>query len=447
MKERIGELLETIVLFGVILAVILRSVISFWLLLYVDDVSNYSQIVEAEINSNQIIEVIIFVSFVFLVVKQCLQKRPFQFNLFLDGPLIGLIAISLVSFIYTINYEISFQAFLELTSHICLFYMVSIIACEKKLYKGLMVLLILIATAISLYGIRQYFVIFPFLESSEMLKGVEGLGKNMVTLGRVGSVFGWPNKLAGFLGISIPITIGFVFAYFSKRKQYSIVIQFLVLIAVFASLLSMFFTYSLGGWLSLLLALVIEVLLIIKILGAEKIKEFFLYRKIVLSVALICISALFIVLIDSTVKKRDNELTSSSFAARKAYTKWTLQIIKDNPLVGVGIGNFRTAYMKHVPSGPDYTKHAHNSYLEIWSEIGIGGISLFLIFVFQLLRKGLLFLNSITSREDKFLIVGLFSGVCAFLIHNIMEFTFYAPSVALYWWFAVGLLVSRRTKI
>jgi O-antigen ligase len=453
-REKIVEILKKAVWGGIVLTLFLRCIIEFWLLRFID-INDFVQIRLIEGRANHIIESIIFFTFFLFVIQRFLEKKSFQFDLSLDGSLLGFISLSLISFAYTINIQTSLQAFQELISLTFLFYMVSIIALNKRIYKDFICLLVIIAVGISLYGIRQYYVIFPFLESSGMLDNVTGIGKSMVTLRRVSSVFGWPNKLAGFLGICIPVAIGMILAHFSvvkskaevnhvsKTAKHTLLLRLLLFIASFILFLCMFFTYSIGGWLSLLFALIIEGILIVTIIGKKNIKELFFSKKILSGVVSTSIIIIFICLIGITFQKRMGAVTASATSARISYIKGTLIVIKDNPILGAGIGNFKTAYGRYVPSGKDATKHAHNSYLELWADIGIAGLLLFLLFTFQLLRRGVHIINDIKDREDKLLITSLFSGVCVFLIHNIMEFTFYVHSVALYWWFIAGLLTSR----
>lgn len=453
MKEIIGDFLKKTVWCGIVLILFLRCIIEFWLLQHVD-INDFSQIRLIEGRANHIIEVLIFVTFLFFFIYRFLHRKPLPFDIYIDGALLGITFLALVSFTYTLNLDASLQAFLELASLICLFYIVSVLTEENRLYKDFIILLIIIAISISFYGIRQYFVIFPFLESSGMLDNVTGIGKSMVILKRVGSVFGWPNKLSGFLCIYIPLTIGVVSAYFfakykSKRcsgsinSKFHFLIIFLMFMTLVILILCMVFTYSIGGWLALFGALLIQGTLVLIIFGMDNFKQFVMERKVAFVIVTACVVLTCILLVGNIVQKRANIYTSNSISSRSAYLKWSVRLVKDNPVLGTGIGTFKTAYAKYVPSGSSTTKHAHNSYLEMWAEIGIMGFLLFMLFIFQLLRKGIQAIVNNKSTENKLLIIGVFSGVCAFLIHNGIEFTFYVHSVSLYWWFAVGLLVSR----
>ena len=74
--------------------------------------------------------------------------------------------------------------------------------------------------------------------------------------------------------------------------------------------------------------------------------------------------------------------------ARFAIWADTISLIKQRPLLGVGLGNLKV----HFPSVQkeslflytQYLKDAHNDYLQIWAELGLVGLSLFIIFIASL---------------------------------------------------------------
>jgi len=66
----------------------------------------------------------------------------------------------------------------------------------------------------------------------------------------------------------------------------------------------------------------------------------------------------------------------------------TLSLIRQHPLIGVGLGNLKV----HFPSVQkeslsiytQYLKDAHNDYLQIWAELGLVGLTLFVCFIASL---------------------------------------------------------------
>ncbi len=81
-------------------------------------------------------------------------------------------------------------------------------------------------------------------------------------------------------------------------------------------------------------------------------------------------------------------LTDQSLNLRVFYNKTALQFISQNPLFGVGIGNFVTAFQTSQPLAETWMyQPAHNIYLLVASEIGILGLLAFLILLFFVMLK------------------------------------------------------------
>lgn len=89
------------------------------------------------------------------------------------------------------------------------------------------------------------------------------------------------------------------------------------------------------------------------------------------------------------------DLEKESIARRISLNKTAIEMFKNKPLYGVGLGNF-------IPETLDYSKDkesirflqpAHNIYLLILSETGLVGLSLFLVIIFISIKKLLNRLN------------------------------------------------------
>ena len=83
---------------------------------------------------------------------------------------------------------------------------------------------------------------------------------------------------------------------------------------------------------------------------------------------------------------------------RLNYWADSLKIIKVYPWTGTGLGNFNLTY----------ARYAHNSYLQIWAEMGILGIIAFLWLIITVLKSGLknLYLDSESQLLPEFSISG-----------------------------------------
>jgi len=127
---------------------------------------------------------------------------------------------------------------------------------------------------------------------------------------------------------------------------------------------------------------------------------------------------------------------------------WTAakQMIRDNPLTGVGRGNFVAYWSDHYAPGIYGYQVAHNIIAEVASEIGLIGLSIFLLFsltgVFEI-RKFAKKFKATLDRNDFLEMI--------FTIYLISLIGFYATgmfiTVGFYWhvYILVAMFVSAKT--
>ncbi|MDO8489463.1 MAG: O-antigen ligase family protein, partial [Candidatus Omnitrophota bacterium] len=179
--------------------------------------------------------------------------------------------------------------------------------------------------------------------------------------------------------------------------------------------LALLLTRSIGALLSFSLALCLYFYL----QGRFKKKSIILLLGI-----LLVIGAVFI-LRASTQKQHLQPVFSTMM--RLSYWQDTLKIIKAKPLTGVGIGNFNLMQ----------SRYAHNSYLQIWAEMGILGIISIFLLIIAVFKSAF---KNIKGSLDKNQTICLICACAVFLMHNLVDFSFFVPEVSLIWWSIAGLL-------
>ncbi|MCM8785597.1 MAG: O-antigen ligase family protein [Candidatus Omnitrophica bacterium] len=119
----------------------------------------------------------------------------------------------------------------------------------------------------------------------------------------------------------------------------------------------------------------------------------------------------------------------------------TLRMILKKPVFGYGFGNFIFFYPYFrvreyflQPESTPVTNHPHNEYLELWTETGIIGLLLFLIFIFSFI------INAVKNKkETKILHGGIIGGIISVLSDNIFSTNLRNPSTSMYFWFLLGI--------
>ncbi len=258
-------------------------------------------------------------------------------------------------------------------------------------HKGKIVLgLIATGTCVSLMAIYQYF--FGFQDMLNYLADQhihDMVAQTFIRERRVFTPFISPNTLGTYLIMIIPLT-------FSVEKY-----RWVTLLLIVALVL----TKSLGAIFSLCLALLFYYL------WHKEIKMHVLW-------ALICLLTTTIVM--AFLRAQNSVWHHPFFSAHMRWDYWmeTCRIIKENPWVGIGLGNFDLIN----------SRFTHNSYLQLWAEAGPLTLIGFLFLIVTMLRYGL---TAIKNETQPLFITGAFISICAFLMHNLIDFSLVLPETGL----------------
>lgn len=257
----------------------------------------------------------------------------------------------------------------------------------------------------------QRFMGWEYFRQREMVKIVGGL------VGVTGP-FNHYNELGAYLVIILSLA----FAQFMLAKQKITKVSFCALAAILTAGLLM--TFSRGAWLGAGVAFILMMLTLRKF-------------KILLAIT-------FIILLIFSVSPDIRERFLFTFqkggdATRLMLWRGAWSMIKEGPFLGKGLGTFMTYLPKYTPQ--ETTQYAHNSFLQIWAEVGVFGLLSFLLLVTTVLRKAL---RSISANRN-FMLVGAFCGICGFLAHSFFDSQLYSLHLSILFWFTLGLLSASSS--
>jgi O-antigen ligase len=133
------------------------------------------------------------------------------------------------------------------------------------------------------------------------------------------------------------------------------------------------------------------------------------------------------------------------FATRGWIWKDTLSMIKANPILGVGIGAYETAYPIYTHSdGSLVVEFAHNDYLQVLADGGIVGGAIavcFLVMFARAFSRGLKASDPLVGG----ITLGGGAGIFALLVHSVMDFNLQIPSNALLFLFLLAAVASAAS--
>jgi O-antigen ligase len=136
------------------------------------------------------------------------------------------------------------------------------------------------------------------------------------------------------------------------------------------------------------------------------------------------------------------ELPLTDRLSRPAIWKNTLRMIKDNAVLGVGLGAYPIAYARYDDSSGIYSvEQAHNDYLQIIADAGlVGAVCLvaFIIFVVRAASRAL----AQPGPVERSVALGATVACVGIGIHSLFDFNLQVTSNALLFLLLVALLVN-----
>lgn len=124
--------------------------------------------------------------------------------------------------------------------------------------------------------------------------------------------------------------------------------------------------------------------------------------------------------------KTANETESNQ--ERKALWRANWEMVKEHPVVGVGLGTNKSHLRKHYDNfGLPETQrqsHAHNQYLQYWAGTGTLGLICYLAFLFILLKYAYGGFKSSSDTQIKYFQLALMAGLICFMVGSLTESNF-----------------------
>lgn len=318
--------------------------------------------------------------------------------------------------------RVSFGDYIIFISYIILYFIVIDVINRKKEFDSFIKIFFITSFLVSIYALIQYYGLDPYFYE----------------LSQITSTIGQKNWISNYLAIIFPV----IFSYFLLQKERkNKLIYYLLLSVLYATLM---ICQSRGIWISIGLTLIFAIYIIFKF----KLVNIFQENKKWL--LLLMFTFLIITIIYST----DNPLNKSaitvpqralstfdekdpSINSRLLFWGTTIDMIKNKPILGSGIGTFKINYLDYqadfLQKNPNYIKfsgkaaEAHNEYLQILAELGIPGIAVFLSIIIVFYSLALKYFKKKRNNQDKIIIFGLLMGITSFLVHSMFTFPFHVP--------------------
>jgi hypothetical protein len=153
-----------------------------------------------------------------------------------------------------------------------------------------------------------------------------------------------------------------------------------------------------------------------------------------------------IILIAFFFSQKMNLPHGNSLNARWQYFTSACCLIKLHPILGSGWRSYGIANVPFIKNINGRSDFVHNSYLQIWAEIGIFGLMAFLSFLW-LLGKDSIKLFDERHHQNCWLAGAIVAGIVGCMVDNLFSYTMIKPQVALFWWVLCALAISLKENL
>ena len=300
-------------------------------------------------------------------------------------------------------------------------------------------------TFVSLASLQSIIALFQFYKQSSLgflnKLGESVLNPEMLGVAKIVSdgtkyirgygTFPHPNLLSAFLIVGIFISIYLLLNAVTKPAKV------LYSLSIFITILGLTVTFSRAGFLAFGIGLMI-------FFGLLMIKRF--DRSFVMIIVIVIVSVVTSLALFHPFLLTRATISDQATVERKLYNQIGIQIVKDNPIFGVGIGesvlHMQQYSKKHL--APWEIQPIHNYFLLSAAELGIIG-ALILIWIFLSHLKGLWNLLKNQSHFQLFTFhFSLFTILACFLVLMLFDHYFYTlQQTQLLLWLVLGLIAAK----
>jgi len=166
-------------------------------------------------------------------------------------------------------------------------------------------------------------------------------------------------------------------------------------------------------------------------------------------VALIVIAGFILLPTDPLIARFSEFARTEDISADTRAQIWrdTMGMIKAYLLFGCGWGAYESSFLQFKTVAPMHTiDYAHNDYLQVLVEFGIGGFLAGLVFILRLLWKTIRAATYSYSIDERYIAIGCIGSITAILLHSLVDFNMYVPANSMVFAWVAGLAAVNLRK-
>lgn len=243
------------------------------------------------------------------------------------------------------------------------------------------------------------------------------------------------HHFAGYMELTMALPLGLVFSNAVEREK-----KFIYMFAAGLMAVALIMTNSRGG----IVSLVAELIFLVSLMGIgrrhrkkrtakkPRLKSAAMRAGLALAMVIALFAGVVLVGGEEALSRLVGSVNADDPTTGRAHF-WsvTVDIIKNHPVIGTGLGAFGVVYTGYdTRNGLYRLEQAHNDYLQVLSDGGLVGAALGLVFLVALFRMGF---ARRESRDDfrRGVATGALAGCFAVLVHSFFDFTLHTTSNSL----------------
>lgn len=377
--------------------------------------------------------VVIFLTFLRLITKKGEKFEPNAFEIWL----LVYFMLVVVSLAGSTLFALSLKGFMKTLTYLG-FYLSAAHYLKNNTSK-IPYILAVIGLSVSFEGVVGFMQNFAHVEEISTWQDVSNLNPEQVMTRVYGTLKPYnPNLLGGYFVAGLPALFG-LSAYFAVEKKYKALVLSCVLTLI--SVVALFLTGCRGAYIGCMVIFIGIFAVSAKYLWKN-------YKNLYLSFIAGCF-ALFTsaVLLVTSLRARVLSIFAmrhdSSNSFRFNVYQSSLQMFKDNWLLGIGVGNknFREIYGLYMRTGFDALS-AYNIFLETAVESGIFALIAFLGFLITLIKNCIKYILKADNIKNVIFISTALISICAVMVHGFVDTVFFRPQIQFVFWTMVAIVSS-----
>ena len=348
--------------------------------------------------------------------------------------LLAYFMIVIISLAGSTLFHLSLKGFFKTFTYLAFYF--SMVQYLKSNRNKLPYVLAAIEISVSFEAVAGFLQTFAHVDEISTWQDVSKLNPEEVMTRVYGTLKPYnPNLLGGYFVAGIPSLYALAAYYFAGKK-----LKFSLTALAFAllSTITLFLTGCRGSYIGMMVILISMFAVSAKYLWNN-------YKQIYLTAvgsviafgtaAVLFVSSLRARVLSIFAMRQDS---SNSFRFNVYHS--SVEMFKDNWLLGIGVGNqnFREIYGLYMKTGFDALS-AYNIFLEIAVESGIFALIAFMGFLITLIKNSINFILKSTDTKAVIISSAAIISIIAVCIHGLVDTVFFRPQIQFIFWTMVAV--------